>query len=148
MVLAVEKTGIKWKKKKWVDILAPKLFNSKKIGETLVDEVDQMLGSTVTTSIALLTNNIKKQNLLVTLKLVKYEGDKAQTQIKSFELEQSFVSRLVRKGVSKVADSFEVECKDKRKVRVKPLIVTRGKIKSSIAKALYAKQRDLVVDYA
>ena len=147
MVFEIQKTGLKWKKKKWIDILAPKSFGEKKVGETLIDNVDNMLGGSVVVSVAQLTNNIKKQNLLITLKLTKFEADKAKTEVKEFKLEKSYASRLVRKGTSKVSDSFTVETKDNKKVRIKSVIVTKGKVSSTIARAIHYKQRELVKEY-
>ena len=109
MVFAIEKTGIKYKKKKWIQIQSPKLFGEKVVGETLVGEVDKMLGSTVLVSVGQLTGNVKKQNLIVTLKITGFDGDKAKTDIKEFKLEKSYIARLVKKRASQLTDSFTAE---------------------------------------
>ncbi len=148
MATAVESTGIRWKKAKWVDIMAPKQFNEKKVGETFAKDVDKMLGTTVVVSVGNLTSNIKKQNLLVTLRLTKFEGEKAKTEIEALSLEKSYVSKLVRKGISKIQDSFLVHTKDGKKARVKPLIITLNQVSGSVAAALHHKQREAIKAYA
>lgn len=128
-----------WSKKIWFEIIAPqRIFNEMVIGETPAYKPEQVIGRTVDLNLAFLTGNFRYQNMKVIFQIYKVSGLKAYTQIKEIALYDAYVRRIVRKGTSRVDDSFAVETKDSIKVRVKPLVITRyrahGRQKSAIRK--------------
>ena len=128
-----------WSKKIWFEIIAPqRIFNEMVIGETPAYKPEQVIGRTIDLNLAFLTGNFRYQNMKVIFQIYKVSGLKAYTQIKEIALYDAYVRRIVRKGTSRVDDSFAVETKDDIKVRVKPLVITRyrahGRQKSAIRK--------------
>ncbi len=126
------KAGLKWKKKRWFNIRAPALFEGRVIGETLAETADQLKGKTFAVNVMQLTGNVKKQNLFLKIKVVKVDETGGHTEVQSFFMQPNSVRYLVRKGTSKMEDSFCCMTKDGKRVRAKPIAVTRAKTKSGI----------------
>ena len=134
---------VKTKKKQWYPILAPKQFDNVVIGETLVHEPSAMLGKTLSHSLMNLANDVKRQNINIHFKVVEIEENKAKTAITGFQIIPSSVKRFVRRNSEKMDLSFTCETSDNVLLRVKPLIITKGDIKGSVA----AKLRNYAVQF-
>ena len=142
----IKKAIPKKKKKKWVTIYASSEFNNIDIGETLVVEQNEVLGKTLELNLADLTNDIKKQNILLTFAANKIQDQKVVCDIIGYELSPSYVKRVIKRARSKIEDSFLCSTKDDVKVRLKPVILTRSKAKGSILTLLRHKSRDYFVN--
>ncbi len=132
------------KKKKWVQILAPKLFNEQVIGESYVGMADELVGRSVTVSLMALTGEPQRQTTHAAFKIVGVRDGKAVTELYAFKMLPSAAKKLVRRKRSKIADSFIVESKDNKLLRVKPLLTTRGRVSSSVLAALRRMMRAFV----
>ena len=135
---------VKLKKKQWYPIIAPKQFGNVVLGETLVHEPRQMLGKTLSQSLMNLTNDQKKHNINIHFKVVEIDGSSAKTSITGYQIANSSVKRFVRRNSEKIDMAFNCETADNVFLRVKPLIVTRGDIKGSVAAKLRNSLADLV----
>ena len=62
-------TKIKIKKKVWYNVVAPKSFNHKEIGETYLENPDKGLNRKMTVSLKDLTGSMRDQNVQIQLKL-------------------------------------------------------------------------------
>src|SRR3989344_6330689 len=142
----IKKAILKKKKKKWVTIYASSEFNNIDIGETLVVEQNEVLGKTLEVNLADLTNDIKKQNILLTFAANKIQDQKVVCDIIGYELSPSYVKRVIKRARSKIEDSFLCSTKDDVKVRLKPVILTRSKAKGSILTLLRHKSKDYFVN--
>jgi len=131
----VIKTGKK-KKKIWYEVIASREFNNSLIGEIPSFEPKNLVGKCIKVSLMSLTGNPKKQNANIKFKISNVTERKASTEVVSYELSSSYIKRMVRKGKSKLDDSFILESKDKIKFRVKPVVVTRKKVQKSVLTAL------------
>lgn len=140
------KTGLSWKRKKWFEVTAPAIWANKVIGEAFAETADDLVGRSVVTNLMELTGNVKKQNILVRLAITALNGSSATTEVRQFSLQTQSVKRLVRKGRSKVEDSFVCMTKDEKKVRVKPLLVTRGRISAQTACTMRVYTRQYLVN--
>lgn len=127
--MAVKST--KKHKKIWFSIITPKEFGDYVVGETLTAEPQNLIGRNVRVNLMSVLNDPKKQNIQLTFKIKSVRDKNAVTEIISYELLPSYAKRLVRKGRNKIEDSFVVETKDKTKIRVKPVMVTRTKTQRS-----------------
>lgn len=134
---------VKLKKKQWYNILAPKQFDNVIIGETLAYEPQQMIGKTLSHSLMNLSNDPKRQNINIHFKVIEVEGDKGKTAIVGYEIVHATVKRFVRRSSEKMDLSFSCETADNIHLRVKPLVVTKGSVKGSIA----AKMRHNIVSF-
>lgn len=127
---------VKLKKKQWYPILAPQQFNNVVIGETIVGDPQSMIGKTLTHSLMNLTNDMKRQNINIHFKVDRVENDKAITSITGYQLTASSIKRFVRRNSEKLDISFDCETADNVHLRIKPLIVSKTPVKSSVAKKL------------
>ena len=126
----------KLKKKQWFPIIAPKQFDNVVIGETLVYTPNQMLGKTLSHSLMNLTNDTKRQNINIHFKVVDIEDNKAKTSIIGYQIIPSSIKRFVRRNSEKMDMSFTCETADNVFLKVKPLVITRGDVKGSVAAKL------------
>ena len=116
--------------------MAPNFFNKQQIGETLATEDSQVQNRTITSNLMVLTKDIKKQNINVTFKINKVQGDTAFTSIVRYEMLPSSVRRLVRKNTDKIVPSFACYTSDNVRVRAKMFVLTRSLTKSSVHQSL------------
>lgn len=146
--MASKKTIVKQKvkKKKWYPIYAPAIFGSKLIGESYVESVDELKGKFISSNLSTIMNDMKKQNITMKFRVSKVVEGKGQTEIIGLQQVQSFVKRLVRRGRSKVDDSFTATTKDEQLVRIKPLIITNTKCVRSTASQLRLETRKLIAE--
>ncbi|MEM3154824.1 MAG: hypothetical protein QW165_04660 [Candidatus Woesearchaeota archaeon] len=129
------------KKKKWVPIRAPKLFNEQVIGESFVGEAQELVGRSVTVSLMTLTNDPQKQVINVSFRITGAKDNVAQTELVGYQVLPSAAKKLMRRQRSKIDDSFIVETADKKFIRIKPLIVTRGRTTHSVIAAMRKLER-------
>ena|GEM_PF-876774 len=120
----VKKAGKAKGKKKWVPIFAPKSFDGIPLGETHVENADSAVGKSITANLMNLTGDMRKQGVEIRFDVVKVQEGKAYCAVTGYELLPSMMKRIVRRGRSKVSDSFIVRTATGRLVRIKPIIIT------------------------
>lgn len=136
--------GKKWKKQ-WFAIVAPAVFNSVQVGETPANEPANLVGRLIKVNMFSLTGDIKKQYVRVVLKVKEVKDTKAITDVVGYELSSAHVKRLGKKTGTKLEDSFVLEGKDKIKLRIKPLVLTRKKVQRSVGSAILKQVRELIL---
>jgi len=137
------KEGAKVKKQKWVQILAPKSFNNEIIGEIYTSEIKSLIGRVVTVNLMTLSKDIKNQNANLRFVITHAEGGKGITELDGYYLIPASVRRLVRRGKKRIDLSFTCKTSDNKNVRIKPLIIPRTKVKSSVS----AELRRAIISY-
>jgi ribosomal protein S3AE len=144
----VKKGGKSKVKKKWLQVLAPKSFDNKVLGETHVAENDKAIGKSVTANLMNLTGDMRKQGIQIRFDVLKVADGAAQTAVTGYELLPSQLKRLIRRGRSKVADSFIVRTSTNRLIRIKPVVVTTNRAsisaQNAIRLAVRARVKELV----
>ncbi len=132
------------KKKVWVEIIAPKMFNSQPIGETHVVDSRQVIGKSLKINLSALTGSHKKQTVTISFEVTGLHDGKGITEISGYKIANSSVKRMMRRGKSKVEDSFVCFTSDKKKVRIKPIAVTRTKANNSVLNAIRMVLREVI----
>lgn len=136
---------IKKKKKKWYKVVAPPEFKNLTLGETPASDISEVKGRIFKISLMNLTNDLKKQNIVISFKTL---DNSSQSEIKTesikYEINKVHIKRLVRKGKGKIDDSFVIETKDKVKVRIKPLLLTRNKTQHNVMTAIRWGAREFI----
>lgn len=127
-----KQVATKIRKKKWLTLIAPKLFNEQPLGETPTYENDEVLGKHLIFNLMNLARDAKKQGINLRFRVKEIKGEKAYTELIGYEILPSSIRRLVRREKDKVDDSFIVSTKDNFRVVIKPLLITRNKTKGSI----------------
>ena len=141
------KVGLKWKRKRWIPIVSPKLFNHREIGTTFLENDSDAIGRTAEASLGLLTGNIRRQNIILKFKVTGVQNERAQTSILEYKMQPASTKRLVRKSMSKIEDSFCCKTKDEIIIRIKPLLTTRSRANTSAKRAISHKLRQHIVNY-
>ncbi len=129
------KTVDKWRKKKFFSVLAPKMFQERELGQAMAYEPSLLQDRRLNTNLMVLTGNIKKQDINVTFRVVKVQGDTAFTRLDKYEISPAALKRRVRRQRDRLDDSFQCVTKDNKIIRIKPLILTRVKTSKSVKTA-------------
>jgi small subunit ribosomal protein S3Ae len=132
----------KVRKKKWFPVLAPKLFSERVIGEIPLYESGSMLNRGLTVNMMNLTGDPKSQHINVKVRINEVKEGKGMTEILGLEIMPSSVKRLVRRDRTKIDDSVVVQTSDKKKVRIKPLLITNSVVDASVTKSIRTKVRN------
>ncbi|MBI4145394.1 hypothetical protein HY493_04285 [Candidatus Woesearchaeota archaeon] len=132
-------------KKAWMAILAPKLFGEGFIGETFIAEPETALGRLVTVSMTTLTNDPSQQHINLSFKIAGKTKDALTTELIGYRISPSSTKRFVRRARSKIDDSFSAVTSDGKKLRIKPMIVTRGKAQGGTRAALQKATRQFFI---
>ena len=139
------KTVDKWKKKKWFTLLAPKMFQERPLGQTCCSDPDLLQKRTITVNLMSLTGNIKRQNTNIQFEAHSTQGEKILTHVKKIDLVPSFIKRKVRRHRDRIDESFICETKDKKHLRIKPMVVTASRTSRSVQTVLKEKLLETMV---
>jgi ribosomal protein S3AE len=142
-----KKTKSKVVKKKWYNIVAPKVFNEAQVGEILLAEPEAAKGRGMRVSLMTILGDPSKQNQAVNLKLTTFSDNKYSTEITGYKLLPAAVKRMIRRNRDKVDDSFVLKTKDGKLARIKPVVVTRGKTTNSVLTAMRKYIRAYLAKY-
>ena len=89
-----------------------------------------------------LIGDARKQNINIQFKIKEVKGSEAYAETVSYLMVAAHVKRMVRAGREKLDDSFTIETKDKEKLKIKPVIITKNKAKNSILTKIRMGVRD------
>ena len=129
------------KKKKWVQIVAPRELDNINLGETPSFNPPDIKGRTIWVNLMQITNDPRKQNISLKLKMKEVKEDKVDTETVGYEISSSYIKRIVRVGRNKVEDSFLCTTKDNVKIRIKPILITIHNTKNSVISSLRREAR-------
>lgn len=136
------------KKKKWYNILLGHIFPNKKIGETLASEPKLLLNRVVPISAIEVSDNLEKYYLKLYFRILKYDNSNAYAFFDKMECLRDYIARMVVRRVTRIDAIKDVKTKDNYLLRVKMIIVVKGKITKSIKKALRKKAQELAEQIA
>jgi small subunit ribosomal protein S3Ae len=139
---------LKVRKKRWIQVLAPKIFREVVIGEVPLYEAEQLKGRRMTVNMMTLTNNPKNQSIQVKIIVADVKEGKGLTELTGFETMPGSLKRIVRRGRTKIEDSFVVQTADKKLIRIKPLLVTNSLAARGVTAAVRRVVRNNVVRLA
>lgn len=120
------------KKKTWVRIISPKFLGEKELGESYIEEISNSVGKKVEINLMKITGDIKTQNCTVKFEINEAKDELLRTRIVAYQYLSSSIKRLVRRKMNRVDDSLVIMTKDNLKVRIKPMLLTRGKVSKSV----------------
>ena len=126
----------KAKKRKWFPIIAPEDFQSRVIGEVLLEDGSKLMGRTVKVNMMQLMGDMKKQSVNVMFKVNDITDGKALTQAVKFEISAFSLKRLAKREKDKLSDSFVVKTGDNKLVRIKCVMITNAMTKGAVLAAL------------
>jgi len=128
------KASVKTKqvKKIWVPLIAPDMFNKQVLGETLVYEPNLVNGRVISVNLAVLTRDMRSQNITVKFKVKEVNGQKAFTDFIGYEMSQSSLRKMIRRKKSKIMQSSVFKTADNVVLRIKTIMISRGDANRSV----------------
>ena len=125
------------KKKHWVRIFAESPFDERQIiGETLVEELANVIGKPILVNLMNLTGDMKHQNSNVKFVVDRIVEGRALTKIVGYEVISASLRRLVRRRSSKIDMSFDAVTADGIRLRIKPFVLARSMVNRSLLSAI------------
>ncbi len=134
--------------KSWYTVLAPEGFDRTPVGDTPVDEPEQLLGRTIETTLGEILDDSSENNTKLTFQITDYGSDSAYTTFKTHELTRDYLRSLVRRGASKIDAVVSVETADGVAFRVQPVAFTTQKADHEQERAIRRRMIDRVEEAA
>ena len=136
----------KIRKRKWYEILS-KDFNNVLLGETITKDPNLIIKRILKVNLNTLNNDVKSQNIEILFRINEFKDDKFQTYIYGYNLNPSYIKRVIKTSKTKIDDSFICTSKDNIKLRIKPILITKNNTTNSIATLLLNKNRQLFTEF-
>jgi ribosomal protein S3AE len=131
------------KKKRWVPILAPKSFGGKEIGESFIADPNDLKGRRVVVSLNSLGRG-RNSNFKIIFSVKEITDGGGVCEAVGYYILNSFAKRVVRKGKSKIRESFKLKTKDGSAVVLKVVLVTKTKISRGISRTIRKEMRGFI----
>ncbi|MFH1316382.1 MAG: hypothetical protein ABII01_02590 [Candidatus Woesearchaeota archaeon] len=122
----------KIKKKRWVQLFAPKSMNNTFLGESFTDDPQNLLNRSLKINLMTITNDMKKQNTTIKFRIDNVSGEKASTEFLGYEIVPSAIRRLIRRGKDRVDYTLFFKTKDNKNLKINIIIITRANTYKSV----------------
>ena len=146
---AARKQKDKWKAKRWYTIRAPRQpWHFKVIGETLGEEDELLIGRMYEITQQEVDGDFSKMHVKLKFRVTEIVGQDAITQFAGHEVLKDHVRRQVRRYRGKVDDVIDAITDDGYYVRIKPFLITQGRVKTSQKQGMRDACREVVLQTA
>ncbi|MGY8701772.1 MAG: helix-hairpin-helix domain-containing protein [Candidatus Poseidoniales archaeon] len=136
----------KWKSKRWFTIRAPRYpWDFKRIGETLGEEEEHIVGRTYEITQQEFDGDFTKMHVKVRFRVIECVGQDALTEFIGHSHQSDHVRRQIRRYRGKIDDVVDVVTQDGFLIRLKPLMITERRVKSSVKSAMRLAARDVIL---
>ena len=139
----------KWKAKRIFSIRAPRNpWHYKKIGETIGENENFVQGRIFQTTQQEFDGDFTKMHVKLNFKIVEVINQDAITEFVGHEHQNDHIRRQIRRYRGKVDSVVDVVTNDGYLIRLKPLIVTEGRVTSSMKKVMRKKVTEIITVFA
>ncbi|MEE3083262.1 MAG: SAP domain-containing protein [Candidatus Thermoplasmatota archaeon] len=146
---AARKQKDKWRAKRWYNIRAPRQpWHFKLIGETIGEEDELLIGRMYEIIQQELDGDFSKMNVKLKFRVKEIVGQDAITEFAGHEVLKDHVRRQVRRYRGKVDDVIDAVTEDGYYVRIKPFLITQGRVKTSQKQGMREACRNVVLQTA
>ena len=146
---AARKQKDKWKAKRWYTIRAPRQpWHFKVIGETLGEEDQLLIGRMYEITQQEVDGDFSKMHVKLKFRVTEIIGQDAVTEFAGHEVLKDHVRRQVRRYRGKVDDVIDAITEDGFYVRIKPFMITQGRVKTSQKQGIREACRNTVLQAA
>ena len=143
---AARKQRDKWKSKRWYTIRAPRHpWAFKVIGETIAEDEAMLIGRNYEILQNELDGDFSKMHVKVQFRIAGVVGGDALTEYIGHEMLKDHIRRQVRRDRGKVDDTVDIVTEDGFYVRVKPLLISRNRIKGSQKQEMRTLAREVIL---
>ncbi len=137
----------KWRTKDWYTIIAPDMFDRAKIGETLSDDPQKLMGRVVEVTAQDLTGDFTKIHIKLHFRVDEIREKEAHTSFLKQDLTSDYIRRMARRKRTRIEETFIVTTRDKVELRIRPVAITEQRIQTSnqtsLRKALGAELKKI-----
>ena len=146
---AARKQRDKWKMKRWFTIRAPRHpHNFKRIGETLGESEEHIIGRVYEMTQQEFDGNFSKMQVVLRFRVSECVGQDALTTFIGHYHQADHIRRQVRRYRGKVDDVVDVVTTDGYLVRMKPLIITQQRVQTSVKQDMRTRTREIIIGQA
>ena len=136
----------KWKSKRWYTIRAPRHpWAFKVIGETIAEDEAMLIGRNYEILQNELDGDFSKMHVKVQFRIAGVVGGDALTEYIGHEMLKDHIRRQVRRDRGKVDDTVDIVTEDGFYVRIKPLLISRNRIKGSQKQEMRTLAREVIL---
>lgn len=135
-----------WRLKEWYDIIAPPMFGSTKIGETMATEPEQIEGRVLETTLSDLTDDFSKSHVKLRFKLKGVQDGQISTEFVGHALSREYIRSQVRRRVTKVDCITDIASRDGRKLRVKAMAISLNRVRDSHIHSIHLRMEKTIKD--
>ncbi len=136
-----------WKTKKWVDIIAPKMFGEVRIGETFSSDPSNLIGRTIETTMREIAGDFSKQHIQLKFQITDVVGTKAYTKFVMHSLSRAYMRSQIRRKTTRVEGIQDIITKDGYKLRVKTIALAAGRAQTAQEKLVRKLMNSIVKKY-
>ncbi len=133
-------------KKQWYEIVAPEMFGGKVIGETPSVDPRYLENRVIDITITELLGDYSRFFMKVRLQVERVDGTKAYTRFVGHSCLTERIYRMVQRRTRRVDSIVDVTTEDKRKIRLKMVLVLARRVKTSVKDVVRAKMRQLMLE--
>ena len=146
---AARKQKDKWKAKRWYTIRAPRQpWHFKVIGETLGEEDEFLIGRMYEITQQEVDGDFSKMYVKLKFRVTEIIGQDAITEFAGHEVLKDHVRRQVRRYRGKIDDVIDAITEVGYYVRIKPFMITQGRVKTSQKQGIREACRNVVLQTA
>ena len=131
-------------KKQWYEIISPKMFGEKPVGETLAVDPKSLVNRKLQVNVTEIDRNSPNYFIKLILKIDSIDGNKAFTRLVGHDVMTERVYRMVRRRSRRVDIIQDVTTKDGRKLRIKILAVLIRRVNTSVKGSVRRNMEELV----
>jgi small subunit ribosomal protein S3Ae len=136
----------KWRSKKWYSVVAPGYFGGVEIGSVPTDEIENIIGRTVESTLYDITEDFAHQYLKMYFQIIGVDGKRALTIFKGHEYSRDYLRSLVRRRTTRVDRIVTVTTKDGYKLRISACAFTLTRIRTSQEKEIRMIMQKIIED--
>ena len=136
----------KWKSKRWYTIRAPRHpWAFKVIGETIAEDESMLIGRNYEILQNELDGDFSKMHVKVQFRISGVVGGDALTEYIGHEMLKDHIRRQVRRDRGKIADTVDIVTEAGFYVRIKPLLISRNRIKGRQKQEMRTLAREVIL---
>ncbi len=146
---AVRKQRDKWRSKRWYTLRAPRdPWQYQIIGETIAESDEQVIGRIYELTQQEFDGDFTKMHVKLKFRVSGVIGQDAITEFIGHSHMSDHTRRQIRRHRAKFSDVVDAITKDGYLLRVKPLVISEKRMKTSIKKALRSVSSDKIISAA
>ena len=123
------------------------MFNRAKIAEALSDDPEKLIGRITHVTVQDITGDFSKMHIKTAFRIVDVRGMDAYTTFIGHDMTSDYVRRMTRRKRTKTDVIIDVYTRDEFLIRLKPLIISERRIKSSQQTAIRAIVKETIEKY-